>query len=209
MLCFTTQFPCSRLLRRLHFIHSIPIRLCSHEWVLANWIHVGLKLILTFIIFWEILKLVVMVILTLPFPLSSYTIRRGVLGAAGIHSHSWLEECTISKHHHHPNSETEGPDNITTWCPCLMESQTKLDTYSIWENVLLVKVSYSSGCLLRFSEEKNTVNFCFQERAIIYYAISTCPHCIVRWVVFSPPKKQTSRRNLAWAFIKILYVQRT
>lgn len=131
---------------------------------------VGPWLILAFIIFWKILKVVIVVILTLPFPPSSYTIWRGVFGTAGIHSHSWLEECTMSKHHHYPDSEAEGPEDATMWCSCLRKPQPKLDTWRVWEDVLFVMFSSSSGSLheiiLRFREEKKIVNFCFQERAI-------------------------------------------
>lgn len=121
-LCSTTQFLFSKLVRRMHFTASTTIRFCSHEWVLVNSMWVGLWLILIFIIFWEILKLVLAVIFTLPFSLSLYMVGSGVFGAGGIHSHSSLEECTISRHCHHPDTEVERHDSITTWCPCPMKS---------------------------------------------------------------------------------------
>lgn len=137
MLCSITHVPFSSLMGRLHFAASITLRFCSHKWVLANWMWVGPWLILAFIIFWKILKLVIVVNLTLPFPPSSYTIGRGVFGTAGIHSHSWLEECTMSKHHHYPDSEAEGPDDATRWGSCLIKPQPKLDTWRVWEKCLI------------------------------------------------------------------------
>lgn len=51
---------------------SIAIKLCSHDWVLVNLIWVGVWLVLTFIIFWEILRLLIAVLCPLPFLLSPY-----------------------------------------------------------------------------------------------------------------------------------------
>lgn len=123
---FTTQFPFSRHMGRRHFTAPITIRLCSHEWVLTIWMWVGVWLIVTFAIFWKILKLVIAIILTLPFPLP--TLHN--CGAGG----QWrsilildLRNVAFSNITSWPRGwEIQRYNNIPTWFSCFTKFQQNL-----------------------------------------------------------------------------------
>lgn len=143
----------SRHKGRLHLTISIAVRLYSHDWVLANWIWVGVPLILTGIIFRGSLGLV---ILTLLFLLSSLHDQEG-----------WV----WGKNHHHRCTNVEGLDNITPWETLCYEVPAKtwcmkyMGQCLIYEGFFqLRKSSWNHGMI---QSKTKAMLFCFQGRAIL------------------------------------------
>ena len=143
----------SRPKGRLLLTVSIAIRLYSHDWVLANWIWVGVPLILTGIIFWGSLELV---ILTLLFLLSSLHVQEG-----------WV----WGKHHHHHHTKVEELDYITSWdtLPYEVPAKTWCMKYMgqclIYEGFFQLRKSLWNHGMIQ--SKTKAIHFSFQERAIL------------------------------------------